>query len=676
MKRILVLVLSLVILLPMAVYGDDTNTSSSKMAQSIYSTLLATMRELFAVDTEDHLAELDTSPIGNPELFIMYDHETKDTIIGLRESSGTYRVAVWDGKHDFNYFLFSTYAISVINDDVLDSLDFAIYKPNTSTLLDDKDKLRKYADDMHMKDLVEILVYTVQLDHILGDGNSTSSPEESQRSSSSETKITIPSVVSDSMEDADQATDDPPPSDEIIHDGMTFKLLPNNTLSLISSDVKTGELIIPSSVNGIPVTEIERCFEFPYGSDDSIYVSIPDTIEYIKEGALQSQALKTVVSNNTRYVVVDGVLIDTETNCLHTYPYRKPEKAYSIPDGLTRVADSAFAYNDFLEEVSFPDTITEIGAEAFYACENLNLASINSQCNSIGHSAFALCKSIKYIKIPDNLTNLEKYLFYDCLKLNYVDIPAGVVRIDGEAFYGCDYLEYISIPDTITHIEENAFDDNPKKEPTFLTNEGSHGDQYAKKKNFNTAPLLQLDSIGIGSKGEAVRLIQQYLSYYDYDVGSPDGSYGNKTHSAVTKYLEDSSIPKMETLNSFAQQAFFGDATLKLLSLNKSKYKKFTYKDLQRNADSLYDEKAFFKGRIFQVVDDGGLTAEYLIATEGRSGNLIYAELYDAEFYPKWIEGDSVSIYATISGTETYTNAMWVEKTVPSVYIDHIEFAK
>ncbi|MBR4924101.1 MAG: leucine-rich repeat domain-containing protein, partial [Bacteroidaceae bacterium] len=42
-----------------------------------------------------------------------------------------------------------------------------------------------------------------------------------------------------------------------------------------------------------------------------------------------------------------------------------------IPNGVTKIGNSAFEYCDYLEAIEIPNGIMEIGEEAFYGCSAL-----------------------------------------------------------------------------------------------------------------------------------------------------------------------------------------------------------------------------------------------------------------------------------------------------------------
>lgn len=90
---------------------------------------------------------------------------------------------------------------------------------------------------------------------------------------------------------------------------------------------------------------------------------------------------------------MDGVLLDKEMKCLVQYPGGR-SGAYTIPDSVTTIGDSAFNGCDSLTSVIIPDSVTAIGENAFYSCDNLTSVSIGNSVATIGERAFDDCDSL------------------------------------------------------------------------------------------------------------------------------------------------------------------------------------------------------------------------------------------------------------------------------------------
>lgn len=117
---------------------------------------------------------------------------------------------------------------------------------------------------------------------------------------------------------------------------------------------------------------------------------------------------------------------------------RSAVTSVTIPDSVTFISDSAFAYCSSLTNISIPNSVTAIGSFAFEGCTKL-----------------------ESITLPSSLLTISEFLFYDCSQLTTIHIPDSVSSIRQYAFYNCGKLETIRIPVSVTSIGSYAFDDCP-----------------------------------------------------------------------------------------------------------------------------------------------------------------------------------------------------------------------
>lgn len=144
--------------------------------------------------------------------------------------------------------------------------------------------------------------------------------------------------------------------------------------------------------------------------------------------------------NGTDTVVVipskiNGVTVETIG---HAAFERSAVTSVTIPDSVTFISDSAFAYCSSLTNISIPNSVTAIGSFAFEGCTKL-----------------------ESITLPSSLLTISEFLFYDCSQLTTIHIPDSVSSIRQYAFYNCGKLETIRIPVSVTSIGSYAFDDCP-----------------------------------------------------------------------------------------------------------------------------------------------------------------------------------------------------------------------
>ena len=110
-----------------------------------------------------------------------------------------------------------------------------------------------------------------------------------------------------------------------------------------------------------------------------------------------------------------------------------------IPDTVTSIGNSAFAYCTELTSVVIPDSVTSIGSYAFNDCVSLMNVTIGDGVTNIGSYAFRDCTLLESVNFGENsqLTSISSYAFFDCISLTSIIIPNSVTTIGDSAFYGC-----------------------------------------------------------------------------------------------------------------------------------------------------------------------------------------------------------------------------------------------
>ncbi len=133
-------------------------------------------------------------------------------------------------------------------------------------------------------------------------------------------------------------------------------------------------------------------------------------------------------------------------------------KSVTIPDGVEKIDDYAFAFSTTLEKITIPDSVTIIGTNAFSGCSNL-----------------------KEIKLPKNLKTIGMYSF-DASGLKKIEIPKSTKKIDEYAFAECRFLEEVIINGKNTEIANTAF--NTSTEVKITAPKNSKAQAFAKSKGI------------------------------------------------------------------------------------------------------------------------------------------------------------------------------------------------
>ena len=159
-----------------------------------------------------------------------------------------------------------------------------------------------------------------------------------------------------------------------------------------------------------------------------------------------------------------------------------------MPDTLTEIGDSAFAYAAVLTSVELPDSVKTIGEKAFidnYCLSTLDLGSVET----IGELAFNGCGELT-VTIPDTLKEVnpltfngtkfklnadsayktidgvlysgdgKKLLYYPASEEKSFAIPDGVEEVCDMAFTSDSHLNTIYIPESLKTIGKEALEYN------------------------------------------------------------------------------------------------------------------------------------------------------------------------------------------------------------------------
>ena len=223
-------------------------------------------------------------------------------------------------------------------------------------------------------------------------------------------------------------------------------------------------LVIPSSIGGMPVTNIHTLCSTNNQTIQTI--TIPKTVTKLVDNPFcRCEALQAILveEGNPVFVSVDGVLFSKEDKKLCCYPRGKAEGPYEIHDGIELIGDEAFYSCLNLTQVSIPNSVTMIGGGAFFNCQNLtgvvfgDGASAFSSLTEIKHQAFDNCNSLAAIEIPDSVQIIGEQAFSACDSLIEITLPHGITKISEWTFSRCGKLTTVILPDTVTDIKEYAF---------------------------------------------------------------------------------------------------------------------------------------------------------------------------------------------------------------------------
>lgn len=144
----------------------------------------------------------------------------------------------------------------------------------------------------------------------------------------------------------------------------------------------------------------------------------------------------------------------------HAFATCRSLRSITTADGITTVGNNAFAYCSSLTNLTLSEGLTSIGTEAFIGCAGLVDLSIPGNVTNIGSRGFQGCSSLGSLTLPDRLGSLASYLFIGCTGLTNLDFGAGLTNISYAAFEYCSGLTRMTLPRGMKHIGFGALSDS------------------------------------------------------------------------------------------------------------------------------------------------------------------------------------------------------------------------
>ena len=126
--------------------------------------------------------------------------------------------------------------------------------------------------------------------------------------------------------------------------------------------------------------------------------------------------------------------------------------SYVFEDGVTSIAEKAFANASHLQSVTFTNSIIYVGKEAFANCTSLTNVVLLRNMKNLGEGIFKGCSALDSIILPSNMETIPGAMFKRCSNLININIPRTLQKIGDEAFRECAALEEINLPDTLASI--------------------------------------------------------------------------------------------------------------------------------------------------------------------------------------------------------------------------------
>lgn len=300
----------------------------------------------------------------------------------------------------------------------------------------------------------------------------------------------------------------------LLKDDVYYASLSNGSALQVVDAEWMENLIVPTEIDGIPVTEIA-----PSAFKDRIDIeslTVGAGMKLIGYGAFSNCGSLTAIDISK----ADGVTVDYEAFV------NSPISGTLVcpQDVILRgycFADTSIEGLEIPGAFSCPDRYSSF----FRDCKSLKRVELGTS-GVIGESTFAGCTALEYVRMPDNCRYIRKYAFFGCSALKSIEnIPSDLVKIESYAFQNCGSLEEFDLPDGLESLGRMVFQNTAVKAihipSRFKGNNGIYNDgEIVMGDNVVGDCIGQLDSL------ESLYFTDDsYISKYGIGIKAP--AHGN-----------------------------------------------------------------------------------------------------------------------------------------------------
>lgn len=269
-----------------------------------------------------------------------------------------------------------------------------------------------------------------------------------------------------------------------VEDNLTY-VVSNGKASITDCNTSiSGELVIPDTLGGCPVTSIDHSAFFKCTKLTS--VTIPKRVTYIGPLAfsactgLKSVTIPESVTSIGKFAFEDcKYLTQINWNAIDVEDFDSNNYIFACAgqsgNGINvvfgnnvekipaRIFYPSTSSNDLprIIGVTIGKSVTSIGDDAFYTygrIEKVNITDLAAWCNIsfydyvsnplyYSKKLYLNGSLVTELVIPDGVKRISDRAFYNCTGLTSVNIPDSVTSIGSKAFYGCDSITSVNIAD-------------------------------------------------------------------------------------------------------------------------------------------------------------------------------------------------------------------------------------
>ena len=321
-------------------------------------------------------------------------------------------------------------------------------------------------------------------------------------------------------------------------EGLEYNLKQDGTYEVISYGAcMDNDVVIPSEVNGIPVTSIG--WDAFRECDRLTSITIPDSVTDIYMGAFYycTNLENMMFGTNSELKLIDIVAFAGCTSLTNI----------EFPNNLTTIEESAFSDCTNLTSIYIPDSVTNLVQHAFDGCRSLTSVTFgeNSQLIHIQNHVFYGCRNITSITIPRSLKTIGEVAFSDCINLRNISFAGTVAQWNA---INKSSSWHDAVPATYIQCSDGKVDMNGNTVPTY-----SEGLAYTLKGDgtYEVSGLGECTDLNIVIPSKVNGITVTSIGEYAFDA---------LYHRAECANIVSIIIP--ETVTSIADYAFYGCSSL------------------------------------------------------------------------------------------------------------------
>ncbi len=261
---------------------------------------------------------------------------------------------------------------------------------------------------------------------------------------------------------------------QIIDETNKLKYTPINNDTELSvaalSDKISGDVVIPSTYNGLPVTEIESGTASDLSKrhvdgfalcENITSIFIPSSIKRIGSDSFSATTniQKVIIEDLNAWVNIDFGLYQSnpmeDSKSAILYLGSNPVGGEIVLSNINKIGKYTFARTN-ITKITIPNGVKSIEEYAFQRCTKLNSVVIPNGVEIIDQCAFQGCEQLMNIELLDGLKHIGGSAFANCVNLSRLTIPSSVTKIEYGIIGSCKNLKTINY--TGSQEQWNAID--------------------------------------------------------------------------------------------------------------------------------------------------------------------------------------------------------------------------